>query len=600
MRKLNLSEEQKKEILLHINDVKTSYKSAMWSYMKRMREIHEEASTFRSPKSADWHTDIKVNKMHEIENKVNPKLIANNPKRLVSNRITNVGQDVIQGGEEKYKEIVEMALAIQDFLTMIFDKQDMKESIRLWSKGMVKYGNSRAKVVYKYNINRRAVPVNEDVVDEQWNIIWSQSTYDIIENVIDEWPSVEIKNITDIYYDPRYIRFEDMPAIIDTTRWVRLSALKSKKGKYMDLDKLEQICNLKWEWDTYKKQMQQISWVAIMPENKITKNDITLECYYWLYDLKDGDERLYEFHVAGEVVLIYAAEITHIPFEDIKCFDDTETHLSTGYLEPIVGIQKEMNHKKNAVAISINQAINRTMIWSPQSWINPSKGNSAPWAIIVTTRSWQDALANYVEMPFRPIPGEYFSEQNDIERQIQAATHTIDASTPRSNQGLTQTATGIKVKEFESNSVTNETRTHLEEWLERLAYKLLQVAAENMTDNIKVPKTQWIGYWEINKEALLDAINKYEIRVEAWSSSYDTIEKRREEAIAKKNIALEFAQAGVQVDLEKVFKDVMSTFEWVDADSLIAPKAQIGQPSVIPWAMQPQQIPNLGMPQPAL
>lgn len=135
--------------------------------MKRMREIHEEASTFRSPKSADWHTDIKVNKMHEIENKVNPKLIANNPKRLVSNRITNVGQDVIQGGEEKYKEIVEMALAIQDFLTMIFDKQDMKESIRLWSKGMVKYGNSRAKVVYKYNINRRAVPVNEDVVDEQ-------------------------------------------------------------------------------------------------------------------------------------------------------------------------------------------------------------------------------------------------------------------------------------------------------------------------------------------------------------------------------------------------------------------------------------------------
>lgn len=135
-----------------------------------------------------------------------------------------------------------MALAIQDFLTMIFDKQDLKESIRLRSKGMVKYGNSWAKVVYKYNISRKAVPVNEELVDEQGNLVGTESTYDIIENVIDERPSIEIKHVTDIYYDMRYVRFEDMPAIIDVTRGVRLSALKSRKGKYINLDKLEEIC----------------------------------------------------------------------------------------------------------------------------------------------------------------------------------------------------------------------------------------------------------------------------------------------------------------------------------------------------------------------
>jgi hypothetical protein len=41
------------------------------------------------------------------------------------------------------------------------------------------------------------------------------------------------------------------------------------------------------------------------------------------------------------------------------------------------------------------------------------------------------------------------------------------------------------------------------------------------------------GFWEINKELIVDALKKYEIKIEAGSSSYDSIENRRDDAIAK-------------------------------------------------------------------
>jgi hypothetical protein len=97
--------------------------------------------------------------------------------------------------------------------------------------------------------------------------------------------------------------------------------------------------------------------------------------------------------------------------------------------------------------------------------------------------------------------------------------------------------------------------------MSRLAYKLLNETFENMEDNIVIKKNGDEWYWEINKELLKNAIQKYEIRVEIGSSSYDNIEDRREDAIAKYNLWLQAKQAWVPVDLTKLFKNVMWTFE---------------------------------------
>jgi hypothetical protein len=92
------------------------------------------------------------------------------------------------------------------------------------------------------------------------------------------------------------------------------------------------------------------------------------------------------------------------------------------------------------------------------------------------------------EIPYRDINSGYFSEENDMERQIQAVTFTIDTSNPRSQNSLTNTATGARIKMFESNTVIEEIRKHFEKGLENLAYKLLQETAENIEENIVIKK----------------------------------------------------------------------------------------------------------------
>jgi len=165
------------------------------------------------------------------------------------------------------------------------------------------------------------------------------------------------------------------------------------------------------------------------------------------------------------------------------------------------------------------------------------------------------------EIPMRTLTTDYFQEQNDFERQIQAVTFTVDTGNPNSQQALTNTATGARIKFFESNSVIDSKRKSFERWMSRLAYKLLNETFENMEDNIVIKKNGDEWYWEINKELLKNAIQKYEIRVEIGSSSYDNIEDRREDAIAKYNLWLQAKQAWVPVDLTKLFKNVMWTFE---------------------------------------
>lgn len=125
--------------------------------------------------------------------------------------------------------------------------------------------------------------------------------------------------------------------------------------------------------------------------------------------------------------------------------------------------------------------------------------------------------------------------------------------------------------------------------MSRLGYKLLQEAYDNMEWNIRVKKKDWSGFREVNKEAFKNALSKYDIRIEAWSSSFDSVEQRRDDAIARMNLALQVAQAGVPVDLKSAYENVMSTFEWVDTTKLF-----VQQMPMMPWVADP----NLSTPMP--
>lgn len=570
--KVRVSAVEQKEAIIYISQTAELYKDMLKDYRNRMLDVYQEYSTFKQPKLADWKTTFKVNKAHEVVNKITPRIMSKTPSWIVSfkpdvlnevNRLDNVEERMA-----RVEQLKTMSVAVQDYLSHIFDKYNLIEPARLWAKNMIIYGNSFAKIRFKYEMASTAKPTNKEEVyidPETWEEIVEKKEKEIEEYVRWEYPTIEVKSWADILYDPRYKTFEEVPAIIETTNWVRLAELKRNKDKYINLDKIDQIPSLSafaQDPDSYRKQLMALtgidcSWTA----QGIDKNALSLKTFHWLYAIGDKEERMYKITTVNDLFVICFEEISQNPFEMIRCFEDTETLLSWGFVEPIIWLQQELNFKKNSASEYVNQALNRSFVRNPNSWINPRDLVSKPWNVIPTSRSIEDVQANLFEIPMRTLTSDYFQEQNDFERQIQAVTFTVDTSNPQNQQALTNTATGARIKFFESNIVIDDKRKAFERGLKRLAYKLLNETYENMEENIVIKKQGDEWYWEINKELLRNAIQKYEIRVEIGSSSYETIEDRREDAIAKYNLWLQAKKTGVPVDLTKLFSKIMETFE---------------------------------------
>lgn len=588
MIKANPTLTQQQEAVLHINDSFDQYKRLLDPYYTRLLSVYKELNTFNIPKGADRSTTFKVNKMHEVSNKIIPRIVSRNPKRIV-----NIKPDIASSVEWDSGELEMHAKAVSDLLSTTFDKYNLQEPVKLRAKGMVNFWPSFAKVKTKYDISRYVEKVDEEEIynDEMWLEQTRKIDRKIKERVANQYVTIEPVSWADIYYDPRYVLFSDMPAVIHLVSWVRLWDLKRNKDDYINIDKLEDICKLDKSSSSYKENVQEVTWISMVDVPEIDKNNLSVKFYYWLYDLK-GDERLYKIWVANGLVCICFDEISQIPFEQIKCFEDTETNLSVWFLEPILWLQQELNYKKNSASEYINHWLNRSYIWSPNSWINPKRLISKPNNIITTTKSVEEAMRNLQELPHREINPSFFQEQNDFERQIQWLTFTIDTNNSANTQWPTNTATGMRIKFFESNSVIDAVRKNFEQWLTRLAYKLLTEIAENTDENITIKQMDDEWYREINKEAIVDSLNKYEITVETGSSSYDTLENRRDDAIAKWNMWLQYAWAWVPVNMQELFKDIMATFEGVAPDKYIQKNIQIPWQSMVwggmiptmPWA----------------
>lgn len=542
-------------------------------------DVYKTYSTFKTPKQNNWSSSFKVNKAHEIVEKILPKIIAKNPRWIVSGKGANTNPEHVN--------------AIQDYLTYVWDEYNLSEPARLWAKSMVIYGKAYAKIKYKYEIARIA---KETPTLDETGAATGETETEVSEEIVGEYPTIDVKSWTEVFYDPRYILLADRPGFIEITEGIRLGSLLKKKEEYMNLDKLEQIKGIEGKTDVeeYKKALRQIAGISDeMPISRVNTESLTLKTYYGYFNTTEDPvkERLYRICTVSDLVVIDIEEITQIPFEEIKCFEDPETAHARGFVEPIIGLQDEMNFAKNSASEFINKSLTRQVLWSPNSGINPKSINDP---VIVTTADGPTAQNNFVELQKPDINSAYFNKDNDLERQIQAVTFTVDTANPRNDQALTNTATGIRVKFFESNMVVDEIRKHFEQGLERLAYKLLQCAFEHMEDNIVFKKQGTDEYWQMNKAALENAITKYSIKVEANSSSFDDIESRREDAIAFFNICLQAMQAGVQVDMNKAFSDVVSTFEKRDPSKFILPPAPEALAQTMPGGATGQPVPLEG------
>lgn len=598
----------------HVQETTSAYQERMQPRKTQLMEVFEAYSSFKEKKERNWATSFKINKAHEVAEKIVPAMTAKDPRWIVTIRNVKAFRDTPeisrlkeamtaeQGGsvvdmdyslmKQKEESVKEMALAVQDYLTYLFDEYSYMDDVEIWAKNMIADGKGYVDIGYKFEkcFVPKKVPIIDSfggyVKDEQGQLMYSDSLEPVVTG---EHPTIEIVDWADLYYDPRYISANERPAWVRIKNKVRLADILRYKDRYINLDKLEAMTAIsdfyKNNLEGFREKIAALTGIAaVQTVSMIDKNALCVKIYqgYFSHTGQARDERLYKIVTVNDVLCIQIKEITHVTIEEVKCFPNTKDGNAVGFIEPILGLQEEFNFKKNAGNEYINKSLQRQRVWSENSGIDPSTLNDP---IIPTTADGQTAIQNIPEVPMQQLGSDFFADNNDFERQIQSATHTIDTSNPRSQNALTDTATGAKIKFYESNKVLDAVRRRFERGLARLAYKLLQCSFDNMSDNIVFKKTGSEGYWYMNKEVLRDALNKYQIKVEANSSSFTDVEDRRDEALAwfglLERIDTKLADSGSprRVDFSVAAEDVGSTFEKKDINKFLT---TVNIPGLVP------------------
>lgn len=240
MKKLaDFTSTERYDMVKHVKDTFTDYETDLKTYHNTLMEIYKEVNKTEEDAQNEWDTKFHVNKIREVENKVTPKIMAKNPRLLVSWR-----EDTWEAGDKDLSEEEKQAKmenkkdipkAIQDYLSQIYEKQELRKKMKLLAKSGVRYGIGWGKVGYKYEITRKR---------EKGETKKSNKGY----------PCIDIKSFSDMYFDPRYTTLDEMPALIEIQRNVRISELEAS-GKY-DQKVLEELKEINTEKDpTLRRQL---------------------------------------------------------------------------------------------------------------------------------------------------------------------------------------------------------------------------------------------------------------------------------------------------------------------------------------------------------
>ena len=557
------SEQVQTKALVHIRETFDEYKELSKGYREEFLDIYNEVSSYREEKRADWSVTNKVNKIQTIIEKVVPRFIAKSPKFLLSKRENSFNF------EDQDEELIRNSMrAMEDYLFMVFDKYNQEAQVEKCALMMATYGTCLARVDYSYET---AMIINKKGGRE--------------EQVIAQYPMIKPVSWTNVYVDPRYNSLHEMPAIVEIEEGIRLSELKRKEksGEYFNISKVKDLVNgiNPFNDDEDNDRESLFAQAGVTNENKKPapdKNSINLKVYYgYFQEDEEGDEKLYKITSVDDKVIIGYQEINSYPFVDFHAFLDPEVFYSKGFAQRLIGLQRDANFKMNSASEMINMGMNHMFFWSPMSTVNPRDLVSRPGGIIAA-KDTRMAMEQVQEVPFKEVPSDYFQDKNDKERDFQVLSHTVDVTNQRNAQSLTNTATGARISLFESNAVMDRIRRRFEKSLERLGYKFLETAFENIEDNMIIKKQGDEGFWGINKEAFRDALNRYDIKVEANSSSFDDVEGRREEAIGLFNTALQAVGAGVPIDLQSMFIKVLDTFEIKDPENFMQAGGEMAGP----------------------
>jgi hypothetical protein len=588
-----INKEVKKRALEWVQETNSEFDDLSNRLRKKWLDWWKLYRTFEPEQLRPGQSQLFIPKIYEVIEKKVPGIIANRPSFVVNPR-TNEANAFVG--------------TIRETLDFWWDKDKMRTKLEKWVKDALIFGVGFVKVDWKQEMGVETREVSE--VDEETNEVFTKEVEE--EVVMFEHPTADLVSIFDVKIDPRVENFQQGVGVIQWINSLRYSDLKEMKEVFdlsdiatLDPEQLTDDGFASAEQENQEQEEGINDLAQVVDSNKITI------CEYWGLFSKSGkaeDEREYKITcvvVDRQPSYVIGLEENNLGFRPFVKVDNRVVRgefYSISETEPLESLQIEYNNLRNA-RVDFNNAINYPeWIYNTNANINPANLVHRPNNLIPVDLPLSSDIRNVlrpVDKPQPPVSG--INEEVQMNKDFQTISQTIDHTDRGGSQGFTNTATGVKSRDVQIGRQEATIASHLEESIAEVGHMWLALAeafsedefdilrerteddvVEGSPSLLEAPKK----FTTISRDVLEQAVKRFEVEVEAGSTTLGTQLGKAEDAVNIANTAAQFSALGVPIKLDKIFKDILrDSFQKANPEEFIS-EQQAALPGQVPGAPQ--------------
>lgn len=568
-----------------------SYKREIIDATARLRslwlELYRNYRIFKSQDKKEWQSKLWIPKTFTVIEQIASRTTAHNPKfnlralqasaleYFTSNQAEidealaseeAAAEDILMVPKPKPEPNVISSRDILDaYLTYVFTERKLKKKIRLWDKGRLTYGTYHIKIdkgivthKKKYERENEETGETEEIEEEYFAGIL---------------PDIYTIDVFDFLIHPLEEDLDTAYGVIHHADEKTINEFD--ENTYFNLDKLKNFISSTSFGDVSEKVIKD-NHIAQDSAKKINKNSFSIDEYWGKFSLTGdpADEKEYIITVAGEKELIRFEENENQdpagcyvrPFVAMHDQPVPGEYYAIGEAEPIMSLQEEVNHIRNTRVDFNNSILFPEWIVRKGSGINPFQLVHKPNNIILAD---DPSDLRPVEKP--SIPQSGYQEEEMLNRDIQDVSATTNYAQPGATSAFTDTVTGASMRTQEQSTRMRLKIEYLDDAVAELGRKILLIAAHEIEGDIDIPnKNKEDSFISVYKDSFKKMAKSFSPQVVTGSMAADTPSEKRNEAIARGNISMQYAQAGVPVNLPNEYKNIMEAgFNVKDIDSLL-------------------------------
>lgn len=557
------------EIVGHVNAFVDDVRNATTRLRQTWLELYRNYRVFKATNKKDWQAKLWIPKTFTIIEQIASRTTAHNPKFNLSalqasalqwftSNQAEIDEAIATNKEaENNREVLPVAIPeasvmsskdiLEAYLLYVFAEKKLKQKIRLWDKGRLIYGTYHVKISTDILTEKRV----RKSKDEEGNEIEFEE--EVFKNVL---PNIDTVDIFDFIIHPKETHLDTAYAVAHKRDEVSITELDD--DTYFNLDQIRS--GSYYVAPPMSEEISKENVVSQDSQKKINKDSFQLVEYWGRYSETGNpeDEKEYIITVADGGLLVRYEENTVRdangevvrPFVAMHDQPVPGEYYAIGEAESVMSLQEEINHLRNTRVDFNNSTLYPEWKIRKNSGINPFQLVHKPNNIIMA-----DNLNDLEPLQKDTVPLSSYKEEDFLNRDFQDASSTTNFAQPGATSALTDTVTGAKIRQEEQNTRIRLKIEYLDDAVSELGRKILIFAAHEAQGNLEVRKGD--EFVEIYKDTFKDLSKGFSPQVVSGSMAADTPSEKRNEAIARGNISMQYAQAGVPVNLAEEYENIM-------------------------------------------